>query len=160
VTSSAADWAFCQGLNQSAHKNKKISARDKEVPSITHTELQLFTNNENTALICGTSRVWMSDNRALVLPIQHMHLVLLDVPVIWRYLHGISIHPNVGLVLADWAMHIVVTFLGSSSSELNILCSNIGMWHLPWIEIKIESQLCSVINIMINVTFCSAFYCD
>lgn len=78
----------------------------------------------------------------------------------WSYLHAISIHPDVGLILADWAVHSIVTFLGSSCFELNILCSNTGTWLLHCIEIKIQSQLHSVINIIINVTFCGAFYCD
>jgi len=71
----------------------------------------------------------------------------------WHYLHAISIHPYVGHFLEDWAVHIIVTFLGSSCFELNILCSNIETWHLHWIEIKIQSRLWSVINIIIILRF-------
>lgn len=78
----------------------------------------------------------------------------------WHYLHAISIQPYIDLILADWTVHIIVTFLGSSCFELNILCSNIGTWHLHWIALKIQSQLCSVINIIINVVFCGALYCE
>ena len=160
ATSSAADWPSLRASTKSAHKTKKFVQEIKKCrPSLTLCTTAFHKQRKHRTHMwhIQSLNVWQqSDHTSRTAYTPFPDLCSSD----WHYLHAISIHPYVGLILADWAVHIIVTFLGSSCFELNILCSNTETWHLHWIEIKIQCQLCSVISIIINVTFYGAFYCD